>query len=135
MKKLLMTAAMGVALAACASEPVNTLVCDREAIAWDKWGDPTEMAENCLPPVVNITSIVQAPVSGDNGDTLPTPTDEGTTPPDEEEDGSDTRSDDDVGSGNPGNDKDVGRSGEKEAKGMDEDDGSGSRGNSTRRGE
>jgi len=47
MKKLMMTAAMGVALAAC-GQP-NTLVCDREAIAWDKWGEPSEMAENCLP--------------------------------------------------------------------------------------
>lgn len=47
MKKLLLAAAAGLGLAACAQP--NTLVCDREAIAWDKWGEPSEMAENCLP--------------------------------------------------------------------------------------
>ena len=163
MKKLLLMTAMGVGLAACSFTPVDTSVCNRAAIAWDKWGDPVEMPANCL-PTEPIVDVVAAPVSGDNDDTLPTPTDVGTTPPDGPEDGSDTHSDDDgdtdgedsgtdgdntggdgdddtggggdtdtVGLGNPGNDKNVGRAGEKVDKGMDENGGSGSRGNSTRR--
>ena len=160
MKKLLLMTAMGVGLAACSFTPVDTSVCNRDAIAWDKWGDPVDMPANCLPT----QPIVAAPVSGDNGDTLPTPTNVGTTPPDGPEDGSDTHSDDDgdtdgedsgtdgdntggdsdddtggggdtgdLGRDNPGNDKNVGRAGEKVDKGMDENGGSGSRGNSTRR--
>ena len=156
MKKLLLMTAMGVGLAACSFTPVDTSVCNRDAIAWDKWGDPVEMPANCLPT----QPIVAAPVSGDNGDTLPTPTDVGTTPPDGPEDEPETPSDDDgdtdedtdgdntggdgdddtggggdtdtVGLGNPGNDKNVGRAGEKVGKGMDENNGSGSQGNSTR---
>ena len=159
MKKLLLMTAMGVGLAACSFTPVDTSVCNRDAIAWDKWGDPVEMPANCLPT----EPIVAAPVVGDNGDTLPTPTDTPTTPPDGPEDepetpsddngdpdGEDSGTDDDdtggdsdddtggggdkdtVGLGNPGNDKNVGRAGEKVGKGMDENGGSGSRGNSTR---
>ena len=158
MKKLMMTAAMGVALAACS--PKTVTICE-DVYFSGKLGE--EVEQRC-------STYLQtpAPVSGDNGDTLPTPTDVGTTPPDGPEDEPETPSDDDttnedddnggdtggtgggddsggtsddstdddpVGRGNPGNDKDVGRSGEKGDKGMDENDGSGSRGNSTRRGE
>ena len=153
MKKLLMTAAMGVALAACS--PKTVTICE-DVYFSGKLGE--EVEQRCSTYLQ--TPVVQASVSGDNDDWVPTPTNVGTTPPDGPEDEPETPSDgdgdtdgtdsgtndDDTGGdsggddtgpdpvvgGNPGNDKDVGRSGEKVDKGMDENDGSGSRGNSTR---
>ena len=158
MKKLLMTAAMGVALAACSYEPETVTICE-DVYFSGKLGE--EVEQRCSTYLQ--TPSVQAPVAGDNGDTLPTPTDVGTTPPDGPEDEPETPSDSDgdtdgdtdadtdtpddtsgtggggdsdgdstVSHGNPGNSKPVGNAGEKVAKGMDENNGSGSRGNSTR---
>ena len=157
MKKLMMTAAMGVALAAC-GQP-NTLVCDREAIAWDKWGEPSEMAENCLPstpaPYVAVvfneldtddqsprvvprvpstpTSPPSTPPSGPTPPSNSPSTPDKPNTPDNDTPRGGPKGNNSGDRGNPGNDKDVGRSGEKVDKGMDENGGSGSRGNSTRR--
>jgi len=149
MKKILLTTALVATLGACAQGKSEWL-CNEAAIAWDKVGEPTEYDEYCteyfvpyeIIPVEHdddgprVTNTPTPPSDGPEDDTPDGDTDTDTDTPDDTSDtggGDDSTGDDTVGRGNPGNDKDVGRSGEKVDKGMDESDGSGSRGNSTRR--
>ena len=104
MKKLMMTAAMGVALAACS--PKTVTICE-DVYFSGKLGE--EVEQRCSTYLQ--TPIVQAPVSGDNGDTLPTPTDVGTTPPDGPEDEPETTSDDDTTNEDDDNGSDTGGTG------------------------
>ena len=51
--KIILLLIVAAVLAACAPQAAQPL-CNREAIAWDKWGEPTELSAECLPaaPVV-----------------------------------------------------------------------------------
>ena len=89
MKLTILSTTALIALAACA-QPV-TLVCDREAIAWDKWGDVVEMPELCQPPAMSPRPIARPVVHDDNDprDPLPPskpPVDDPKEPPHEDPD-------------------------------------------------
>jgi len=56
MKRILILTASAFALGACAA-PVAPLLCDREAIAWDKFGEPSEFWEVCEAPAAPLWGI------------------------------------------------------------------------------
>lgn len=80
MKLAILTAA-ALTLAACT--PPNTLVCNRDAIAWDKWGDVTAMADNCLPASPRPLARPVTASGDDNNPTPPTSNPPNVTPPSE----------------------------------------------------
>jgi hypothetical protein len=64
------------ALSACTPEYAQP-ICNRAAIAWDKWGEPTELDEICLPtPVPVVTPIVDLPPTEGNPPVDEPPVDE-----------------------------------------------------------
>lgn len=86
-KLILTTTILSLTLGACTqyAQPV----CDREAIAWDKWGEPTELSLECLPsPVMPPVPMVYKERGRDRDRTprVPTVPDTPTSPPDGPED-------------------------------------------------
>ena len=56
MNRIFILTASAFALGACAA-PVAPLLCDREAIAWDKFGEPSEFWEVCEAPAAPLWGI------------------------------------------------------------------------------
>lgn len=113
-----------VLLGGCTTTPEP--ICDREAVAWDKWGT-TSLAPECSPRPKARPVPVYIPGLGDDDpvDPMMPPSDppSGSQPPASKPETSRV--------GNPGNDKDVGKAGEKPEKGMAEQGGvKGNRGKS-----
>ena len=81
MKLTILTIAALPFIAACA-QPI-TLVCDREAIEWTKWGEVAELPELCQPPAVSPRPLARPIVHGsdDNDPQPPTVTPPTSKPP------------------------------------------------------
>lgn len=52
MNKLTTTAVVALSFTLGACTQYAQPMCDREAISWDKWGEPEELAPECLPTVI-----------------------------------------------------------------------------------
>jgi hypothetical protein len=85
MKRILILAASALTLAACAA-PVAPPICNREAIAWDKYGTP-EIWEICEAPAAPLWGIFTPRETRDYDDEprpdTPTDTPDDDTPDDE----------------------------------------------------
>jgi len=88
MKLSILTIAALPFIAACA-QPI-TLVCDRKAIPYDKWGEVAELPELCQPPVTSPRPIARHVVhDSDDNDPQPPVAEPPKEPPHEEPDAPD----------------------------------------------